>query len=555
MKKTALVILIATLTIFICLGLTSCSAGESYEGFTVAPNEDGTYTVIGYTGDAAELNVPSVLNGKAVTAIGKNAFFGNEKVTKIVLPDSVVSIGSCAFANCKALTSVEGGKYTSVPSGAFSGSEALSSVVLPEGLTEIGYRAFSGCKALAAFALPESTESIYHYAFADCTALSVFDIKGDGLSVYANAFFGCTALKSISTPTDGAIDAVYNFSDGVMFSSDAKTIVSFIRTDNTYEIPADVTAIAPGAFFGLFGLESLTVAEGNTAFVAIDGVVYSKDQKTLAVYPAGKAGDEYTVPAGVTAIADCAFSGNPLLKKITVADTVSAIGRSAFEGCSALAALDCSALTATVGELAFAGCSSLETYRISDTAPAYKLVGGVLFSADETTLVSYPRGKSETSYTVPATVKTVAPRAFSLASALSELAVAQGNADIKSVGGALYSADGTKLIAVPRAASGTFTVADGVTALESGAFEGCAQISEIILPASITEIPEYAFSGCSALTSLTMNGTVVKVKSYAFSACDALTTVNFKGTQAQWASATAGAEGNAPLTKVTVNYN
>ncbi len=51
----------------------------------------------------AEVVIPSSYNGKAVTVIGYEAFYGCNSLTSVVIPDSVTSIGAWAFANCESL--------------------------------------------------------------------------------------------------------------------------------------------------------------------------------------------------------------------------------------------------------------------------------------------------------------------------------------------------------------------------------------------------------------------------------------------------------------------
>ena len=532
MKKITLVLLVLALISVLCLGLASCAANtETYENFVCRfdAKTDG-YIIVGYKGAEAELEIPASLNGKPVTEIGGGAFLGNVKLTKVTFPKTVKLIGASAFSGCTALTELK----------------------LADGLEKIDYRAFSGCKALAAVDIPTSVKEIYHYAFADCTALTVFGVKSD-LSVYANAFSGCTLLKTISTPATPK-DAVYKFSNGVMFSADGKTLVSYILNGSTYEIPAGVTSISGGAFFGNKTLSEFTVAAGNTSFKAIDGVLYSADGTTLIAYPANKSDDVYTLPGTVTKIADCAFSGNSILEKIILNDTVTAIGKSAFEDCVELVELNVGNATATVGEYAFANCKKLASYVISDSAPAYKFVSGVLFTADETGIISYPAGKTETSYIVPATVKTVAPGAFALGSALKEFKLAEGNTNFKANGGVLYSADGTKLIACPAAAEGEFTVPENVTVVAEGAFRGCAKLKKAVLPATVIAIEADTFRDCSSLAELVIKGAVNKIGNYAFSGCSALTSISYYSTEAQWNSAKAAGTGNEVLDGIKPNY-
>ncbi|MDE6433192.1 MAG: leucine-rich repeat domain-containing protein, partial [Lachnospiraceae bacterium] len=56
-------------------------------------NNDGTVTIERYTGSAATLQIPSILDGKNVTVIGESAFQYCRDLTSITIPNSVTSIG------------------------------------------------------------------------------------------------------------------------------------------------------------------------------------------------------------------------------------------------------------------------------------------------------------------------------------------------------------------------------------------------------------------------------------------------------------------------------
>ena len=70
-------------------------------------------------------------------------------LVRVYYPSSVTSIGSSAFDNCYALSSVViSSSVTSIGSAAFIGCYALSSVVIPSSVTSIGSSAFNNCSAL-----------------------------------------------------------------------------------------------------------------------------------------------------------------------------------------------------------------------------------------------------------------------------------------------------------------------------------------------------------------------------------------------------------------------
>ena len=97
-------------------------------------------------------------------------------------------------------------------------------------------------------------------------------------------------------------------------------------------VPASVKTISTyaNAFCYMNSLERITVDENNPNYKSIDGIVFSKDEKTLVVYPQNKNLTEYTVPDSVEEIAEFAFYYARNLKKITIPDKVTSIGDDVF---------------------------------------------------------------------------------------------------------------------------------------------------------------------------------------------------------------------------------
>ena len=75
------------------------------------------------------------------------------------------------------------------------------------------------------------------------------------------------------------------------------------------------------AFDGCEALAKIDVASGNKNYSSVDGVLFSKDKKTLVCYPPGKAAKSYEIPRGVTSIGKNAFSICLSLTQVTFADT------------------------------------------------------------------------------------------------------------------------------------------------------------------------------------------------------------------------------------------
>jgi hypothetical protein len=87
-------------------------------------------------------------------------------------------------------------------------------------------------------------------------------------------------------------------------------------------IPAAVTEIGSGAFFRTSSLRNIWVAEGNTAYCDLDGVLLSGDKTTLIHYPEGRAEATYTISKTVSAIGETAFGYCPAVQLLVIPATV-----------------------------------------------------------------------------------------------------------------------------------------------------------------------------------------------------------------------------------------
>ncbi len=107
---------------------------------------------------------------------------------------------------------------------------------------------------------------------------------------------------------------------------------AFVYAENlvTVSLPSTLTYFSGMAFVENFALEEILVAEENTEYKSIDGVLFTEDEKTLVAYPMNKAGEEYTIPASVTTIGNYGFVSNVSLKSLIIPDTVTVLERDAL---------------------------------------------------------------------------------------------------------------------------------------------------------------------------------------------------------------------------------
>ena len=112
-------------------------------------------------------------------------------------------------------------------------------------------------------------------------------------------------------------------------------------------------------------LEKITIPETNRTYATRDGVLFSKDMKTLLLCPTQKPGTGYDIPDGVELIEDSAFKCNATLETVTIPDSVTVIQSMAFEECTALKNIVIPASVTEVGENAFFRCESLESLTVA----------------------------------------------------------------------------------------------------------------------------------------------------------------------------------------------
>ena len=144
----------------------------------------------------AKIKIPD-----SVTSIGYCAFAGCKFLTSLHIPDNVTNIGDGAFADCKSLTSLHiPDSVTSIGDGVFLGCEFLTSIQIPDRITSIGYGAFIGCKSLTSIHIPDSVTSIGDGAFASCKSLTSIHIPDSVTSIGGEFFYSCESLTSIYIP-------------------------------------------------------------------------------------------------------------------------------------------------------------------------------------------------------------------------------------------------------------------------------------------------------------------------------------------------------------------
>lgn len=190
--RIRIMLTVATIIIVLILGALFLKFPDNtYEKFTYKTNENGDAVILGYTGDAKTLTLPSEIDGHKVVAIGERAFGGlKSPLEKITIPEGVTVIEKDAFFDCKELTRVNlPSSLRFIGEGAFSGCEYLVSISLPNGLETIDVRAFYSCIRLGSLKIPASVKEIGTDAFLTCESL-VLDVSESPLAAEVAKNYG-----------------------------------------------------------------------------------------------------------------------------------------------------------------------------------------------------------------------------------------------------------------------------------------------------------------------------------------------------------------------------
>ena len=232
----------------------------------------------------------------ANNVISTNMFYQCNKLTNVILPNSVTLIGMEAFYGCTGLTSITiGNSVTSIGNHAFYGCTGLKSVTIPNSVTSIGDGSytergvFQGCTGLTSVTIGNGVTRIRERTFYGCTGLTSITIGNSVIWIVHDAFSGCTKLKEFIV---SAQNQNYSVIDGVLCNKDKTSILIFPQgKSSTYTIPASVTSIGGYAFYGCTGLTSVTIGNsvtsiGDGAFYGCTGLteIHSKNPKPPIIY-------------------------------------------------------------------------------------------------------------------------------------------------------------------------------------------------------------------------------------------------------------------------------
>ena len=263
--------------------------------FTFTIN-NGAVIITGYTGSGGNVVIPDWTNGYPVTTIGPDAFNNDYSVTSVTFGTNVTTLQREAFE--------------------WAG---LTNLTIPANITSIGNNVFNGCP--------------------------------------------------LTTITVNGSNPAYASAGGVLFNKQLTTLVQYPINNpaTSYMLPATVTGIADSAFVDAGFLQAITVDPSSSAFSSVGGVLFNWQMTELVLFPAGLSGP-YAIPTGVASIGAEAFWGCYGLTSISIPDGVTNIGYDAFEN-DYLSSITIPSSVVLLGSFSFYDVNGLKSVFFEGNAP------------------------------------------------------------------------------------------------------------------------------------------------------------------------------------------
>jgi len=216
--------------------------------------------------------------------------------------------------------------------------------------------------------------------------------------------------------------------------------------------------------------------------------------------------------------------------------TVTGIGEYAFYYVDSLISITIGSEVTGIGEYAFDNANNLTSITIDSNNQNYSDINGVLFNKDQTILIYYPRGKLDTSYTIPGTVTTIGNNAFQICYNLTSVIIPDSVTIIGSY--AFEDCSSLTSVIIPDSVTiigevafrncnncQTITIGSAVETIGYDAFENCESLTSVIIPDSVTYIGDDVFRDCYSLISVTIGSGITIISEDAFENCNSLTSV------------------------------
>lgn len=491
-----------------------------------------------------------------VTIIPDYTFKNSTKIKSIILPHSVVEIGSGAFLNCSGVEKITlSNNVNTFGGGIMAGCSSLttlegSSSMLNNGTHYSGYKIANGLGFLFSSTTFENSYGVsqkngygnYQTWYIPNSLKNIVVTNG---SVPTGAFENCSSLESVKI-VNGSANSSQTWKGVVNLKTVQLPIATFeyITKDKLETIIfTNGTEVTSSMLSGCYSLKSLTlpatlesfdswiltwdslteliVDENNPNFSFEGGLLFNSNKTTLLGAMTSLTG-EVEVPSGVTTIAKNAFYNCTALKKIVLPSTVKTIEQSAFSGCQ-LDELVMHSGIETIQSSVFGYGSSVAKINYIGSLSDWCKISFADSSSNPLSKAGYLylNGVVLEEINISEGITQIKPYTFSGLKGVTNVNLPEGVLEICE---GAFATSQIQSIALPST----------LTKIGKSAFSNCDSLAKVVIPDNVESIGDSAFNDCSALTELTFGSSLKTVGEYAFNCCYYIDRINFTGTLLQW---------------------
>ncbi|QIB68551.1 leucine-rich repeat protein [Aminipila butyrica] len=454
-----------------------------------------------YRSQADHVELPDTL-----LTIGKSAW-ANSKLSSIVIPDSVQTIGDHGFFFCGKLKTVKlGSGLDTLGAGVFS-QTPLKGVTIPASVKGITTNTFDELTGWIRFL---GTETVLEAdSLSAGTVLTVYGYENSSAQNYVSQLQAALgdSCKLTFQPISKFIEVdslTLNETSLSLKQRETSQLTATVLPDTathrdvvyqttnsrvaTVSQEGTVTALQPGtAIIRALSTDGPSV---DCAVTVIKDESISDFNLNAEGYITGYVGDDtnLVIPSTVNGrtvigIGPGAFRNNWNIRSVSFPDTLTIIGDRAFESCKNLSEVNFGSGLREIGVSAFHGCTDLSVVSLPD---GLETMGAEAFAVCEK--LEHVR--------IPGSLKTIPESAFETCWRLREVHLPEG---VENIGRrAFYECEGMELLTLPTS----------LRVIGEGSFTACVRLQEVIIPEGVTTIGQEAFMSCTALTSLQLPSTL-----------------------------------------------
>lgn len=330
-----------------------------------------------------------VIVPEGVIELSPCLFWDNQMIEEVILPKSLVNISGDTFYNCSNLKKVNiplnvkymgnnpfaGCPLVSVTNNSLS-FKMVDGVLFNKDYTRLIYYPIRNTNKL--YSIPNGVKIIGKHAFYLCDNLQEIIIPSSVIKLENNPFSGCSKLNIINN------SLYYHIDNKVIYDKDYTSVIGCLNSIDTDELVLkNVERICRNSFWNCKGIRKIILPQtlktigynpfvgcsniefvsNSSEYIVDDGVLYTKDKKTIVCYPAKYAIGDVFIINEVNKLERGAFSGCSLLSNIHL-NNVSIISKACFTNCNSLTKIYCSNMVTYIGEWAFAHCINLDELSI-----------------------------------------------------------------------------------------------------------------------------------------------------------------------------------------------